>query len=395
MALLNIVVIGTGMYATGRGTPGFGTILPAIIEWQRSSGSVGEVVFVGTSGNSSEKAEIKASELIQQTGVQVNITGYPKGEVRNTEAYRDIISSVAKPACAVIVVPDHLHYQVAHDCLQAGLPVLIVKPLTPTVKEGKSLIDLARKKQLYAAVEFHKRWDKANLLMRDTIQKGRIGDLLYCWVEYSQRKSIPTNIFKEWTEKTSILQYLGIHYIDIVRFYTGAKPKRTMATGQKIWLMTHGLDAYDAIQCVIEWEMPNGSRFTQTVLTNWIDPETSSAMSDQKIKMVGTYGRFESDQKERGITINVDGSSIEQPNPDFCMEFVGETDKKEWRGYGIDSVVSFFTDVVNIIEGRIDVESLDSIRPTFSEALVSTAVVEAAHASLEQNNIWQNISDIH
>ncbi len=33
--MLNIVVIGTGMFSTGRGTNGYGTVLPAITEWLR------------------------------------------------------------------------------------------------------------------------------------------------------------------------------------------------------------------------------------------------------------------------------------------------------------------------------------------------------------------------
>ena len=33
---MKILVIGTGMYVTGRNTDGFGTILPSIIEFQRT-----------------------------------------------------------------------------------------------------------------------------------------------------------------------------------------------------------------------------------------------------------------------------------------------------------------------------------------------------------------------
>ena len=44
--------------------------------------------------------------------------------------------------------------------------------------------------------------------------------------------------------------------------------------------------------------MPDKTLFTETILTNWIDPENSSAMSDQKIKFIGTKGRFEADQKK-------------------------------------------------------------------------------------------------
>ena len=68
----------------------------------------------------------------------------------------------------------------------------------------------------------------------------------------------------------------------------------------------------------IEWELPTKERFTQTLLTNWIDPETSTAMSDQKIKIIGTKGHFESDQKDRGIRINIDDENFEHPNPYFC-----------------------------------------------------------------------------
>ena len=389
---LNVVVIGIGMYSVGRETDGFGTILPALIEWKRDNDNIGKVFFVGTNVKSAQIAKDKISKIKKHTGIELNFDVFPKKGNVDNEAYKKVLSLIPRPACSVIVVPDHLHFKVALDCLNANLPVLMVKPLTPTLEEGKKLVRLAKKKNLYAMVEFHKRWDKANLMLRDTIQKNNIGNLLYCWVEYSQRKSIPTEIFKEWAEKTSILQYLGVHYIDIMRFVSNAIPVRTMAIGQKKWLTSKRLDTYDSIQCFIEWMLPDGSMFNQVILTNWVDPESSSAMSDQKIKLVGTSGRFESDQKERGIKINIDNVGIEQPNPDFCHEFGNEVGRKEWRGYGIDSVKNFLTDVINIKSGLISLDQLQIDRPTFAEALISTAVVESAHKSLERKNIWIDIN---
>ena len=229
------------------------------------------------------------------------------------------MNNAKKPGCVIIAVPDHLHYQVAKDCLEAGLHTLLVKPLTPTFAEGRDLVNLAQESSLYGAVEFHKRWDRSNLILRDKIQSGALGTPLNCWVEYSQRKSIPLSFFKAWASKTSILQYLGVHYIDVIRFATAALPKRVMAVGQKSEIIRHDIDAYDAIQCVIEWEMPDGSPFTETILTSWVDPENSTAASDQKIKFIGTKGRYEADQKERGIRINTDDLGVEHINPDFCM----------------------------------------------------------------------------
>ena len=57
---MNIVVIGTGMYSTGRGTDSYGTILPGIIEWQRNFSCLGEVCFVGTNGNNSASLKAKS-----------------------------------------------------------------------------------------------------------------------------------------------------------------------------------------------------------------------------------------------------------------------------------------------------------------------------------------------
>jgi predicted dehydrogenase len=391
---INVVVIGTGMYAVGRGTSGFGTILPSIVEWKRDGNPLGDVVFVATNKDSADKAISKANILSRNSGISINVDAYPKNNECDLEAYKKVIASIRKPACVIIAVPDHLHYTITKECLLADLHVLVVKPLTPTVEEGRELVKLACKKDLYAAVEFHKRFDKSNLMMRDIVQSNQLGELLYCCVEYSQRKSIPTEVFKQWTEKTSVLQYLGIHYVDVVRFVTGATPVRVMAIGQKTWLPSKDFNAYDSIQCVIEWRQSNGVCFTQTLLTNWIDPENSTAMSDQKIKIVGSKGRYDADQKKRGITINTDDLGVFEPNPDFCMEYTNSYGEKEWKGYGIDSVKTFLSDVVNIQSGHVKLSDLEYHRSTFKESLVSTAVIEAAHISMNDNSNWKEIKEI-
>ena len=131
-----------------------------------------------------------------------------------------------------------------------------------------------------------------NLILKDSYVNSKLGDTLYFNVEYSQRKIIPEKIFKNWADNTNILQYLGVHYIDLVYFITGARPIRVLAMGQKNWLIKRGVNTYDSIQCFIEWEMIDGKRFNQPIIVNWIDPETSTAMSDQKFKLIGINFTF-------------------------------------------------------------------------------------------------------
>ena len=137
--------------------------------------------------------------------------------------------------------------------------------------------------------------------------------------------------------------------------------------------------------------MTDGSKFTETILSSWIDPETSSAVSDQKIKFIGSNGRYEADQKERGIRINTDKLGIQHINPDFSMPYGTENGKMRWQGYGIDSVMTFLNDVVDLDNNTKSLNDLQNERPTFKESLISTMVVEAAHASLENYSEWQLI----
>ena len=386
---MDILVIGTGMYVTGRGTKTHGTILPAILEYQKKFKKINNIYFVGSNPKNVKESKKKVYELFRLTGISIPCKFFPSNNL-NTNAYKDVLNKINKQTCAIISVPDKLHYKIASDCLQKNLHTLVVKPLTPTVAESKKLINLQHKKNLYGAVEFHKRWDKQNLILRDKFRSKIIGEPLYTWTEYSQRKTIPSKIFKSWVSKSNIIQYLGVHYIDIVRFITGASPIRTMALGQKQWLKKQNINVHDSVQCIIEWKLKNNQNFVQNLLLNWVDPETTTSMSDQKIFFVGTKGRIESNQKNRGLKI-VSENSIEEPNPDFCHPYYNHQNLLEYKGYGIKSITTFLDDVVNINEKTKTLKALNKIRPTFKESLVSTAVVEAATKSLKNNGIWKKI----
>lgn len=391
MKPLNILVIGTGMYACGRGTEGYGTVLPAVFEWKRKNGR-GDIYIAGRDAVSVKAAKNKLEGLRKDMGLDISATYFSRKVRSCSEGYEDAIRTIEKPACAIVVVPDAIHRAVAGATIEAGLHTLVVKPLAPTLKEVNELIALADKRKVYGAVEFHKRFDYANLKLKDVINQGLLGDPLYFVVQYSQRKSVPSKQFRKWVETTNVFQYLGVHYVDIIYFVTGARPIRAMALAQKGWLRSKGIDVYDSIEGIIEWEMANKRKFISYIITNWIDPESTSAMSDQKIKVIGTKGRFESDQKQRGITIVTDNRGIEEPNPYFCSPY-GSKRNISYKGYGIDSIHQFLNDVVSIENSDCKVEDLERTRPTFRQSVVPTKVLEAVNRSLKKNGEWVYIEN--
>ncbi len=380
-SLPEVLVIGAGMYVSGRGTSGYGTVLPTLVQAQ-TEGLIGQIRVAATSHTSIQFIKNQLNELNKVMGTTTDIIGYPDSGYNST-AYETALSETSHPACAIVVVPDHLHHKIASEVIKYGIHPLIVKPFTPTVSEGLQLIHLADSLNVYGAVEFHKRFDESNLVLKQAISEGKLGDLSYITVEYSQKRLV-RDIFSDWITETNIFQYLGVHYVDLIYFLTNATPVKALATSQ---CMTSNYS--DSIQAIIEWHAPNGIEFISTINTNWIDPNSTSAMSDQKITVVGSEGRFQADQKHRGVQlITQDSNGMEELNPYFSQIYMDHDNKMSINGYGPKSITRFIKDVREIVSAKVDRRMLEQLRPSFKSSLVSTSVIEAVNTSLHNGNEW-------
>lgn len=386
-----VLVVGTGFYVCGRGTAGFGTVLPTLVQAQ-AEGRIGELFIAGRSSEGLGLLQEKLRQFSQVVGVQPRIRFFPQGPGEDPYAYRQALAEIRTPACAVVVVPDHLHASITEELMAAGLHALVVKPLTPTVAEARRLIDTAQANQVYGATDFHKRFDEANLLLRQTLAEGRLGTVRYITVEFSQRRLIQ-RAFQAWLPHTNIFQYLGVHYVDLIFFVTGARPIRVLATGQPRERIPEGLWRLDAIQALIEWEGAPGQTFVSSILTNWIDPDQTPGLSNQRILVVGTEGRYDSEQRDRGVEMTTN-RGIEQPSFYFTQLTKTVTGAWSMEGYGPRCIQQFLADVRDIVDGRCQPADFESNRPSFQESLVSTAVIEAVNQSLVRGEAWVDVEDV-
>jgi len=387
---IDVLVVGSGMYVIGRGTEGYGTIIPSLFQ-AKKNGFVNRITIIGTKTKNKKIIDSKIKKLNKKMGTNYSVEYYPEKK-NDKEAYKKIISKQTGYSCGIVCVPDHLHFEITKELIKNNIHTLVVKPLSPSVKEVKKLLGLQKKYNVYCAVEFHKRFDESNLKIREMITNKKIGDPLYFLVEFSQKNTIPTKFFKNWVEKTNIFQYLGVHYADLIYFCTNAHPKRVLANGQKNYLIKKKIDTYDSIQALIEWyDKKTKKTFTSCILTNWIDPVKTSAMSDQKMKVIGTQGRIESNQKYRGLKL-VDKRGIEDINPYFSKFYYDIDDKyMNFRGYGHSSIFQFIKDSYSIINEKKKWDEKNSLRATFKEAIVSTSIIEAVNISLKNNNQWVKV----
>ncbi len=65
------------------------------------------------------------------------------GEALRVATFTDHHDLVGRVDCASVAVPTPSHYAVTRDLLAAGIDVLVEKPLTTSVDEGKELLELA------------------------------------------------------------------------------------------------------------------------------------------------------------------------------------------------------------------------------------------------------------
>ncbi len=379
----NIIIIGGGLLVCVRGMKGsHGTIAPSVIQKMKKEKDFHKCTFVTTSKKSLKQTRLKITNISKI----IKFNDLNKFNFYSLDEYTlgEIIKKT-QPNLAIVSVPDHLHYKVTKFLLTRNIHCLVVKPFTLKVKEAKKLIELCEKKSLYGAVDFHKRYDTANQLIADDRNKKKIGNLLYAVIEYSQQKSNPLVFFKKWAKLSNVFNYLGVHYVDLIYFITNFRPFSVTCWGQKSLLKKNKIDTYDSMQVIVEWKKPNKAKFVSVHITNWIDSNNSSAVSDQKISIVGDQGRVVSDQKNRGLQIVSEKSFIEDINPYFTQN-ISYQNNKEFEGYGIKSIAVYIDDIHRLLNGKIKLNDLVKNRPSFQNSLISTWVIEAARKSLNYNN---------
>lgn len=76
---------------------------------------------------------------------------------------------------AVVATPNRTHVPLARAALDAGLPVLVDKPLAPTAAEGHSLVAYAEDRGRLFTVFQNRRWDGDFLTVRKLVDEGKLG----------------------------------------------------------------------------------------------------------------------------------------------------------------------------------------------------------------------------
>ncbi|MEV7613454.1 Gfo/Idh/MocA family oxidoreductase [Streptomyces sp. NPDC089799] len=83
------------------------------------------------------------------------------------------------PAVDLVVVasPNKTHVPLATAALEAGIPVVVDKPLAATATEARALAELADRRGTFLSVFQNRRWDNDFLTLRRLIATGELGEI--------------------------------------------------------------------------------------------------------------------------------------------------------------------------------------------------------------------------
>jgi predicted dehydrogenase len=112
----------------------------------------------------------------------------------------------------VIAVQHAYHYEVARDALDAGVHVLVEKPMTLTAADAWDLVDRAKRSGLHLMVGYTYQFTRHAQAAREIVRSGKIGDL-----------QLVSGIFTSWVE--SYLRGRPQDYAEAFAFpVTGPEP---------------------------------------------------------------------------------------------------------------------------------------------------------------------------
>jgi UDP-N-acetylglucosamine 3-dehydrogenase len=145
--------------------------------------------------------------------------------------YRQMVEET-HPDLVAVVVPTHLHFEVASYLLDRGIHVLVEKPITSTIDEALALVELARIRNVKLAVGHIERFNPAIIQLKQRLVAGELGQIFHLHA----RRLGP---FPPRIRDVGVTLDLATHDIDIMRYLADAEVEQVYAETQRHIHNTH------------------------------------------------------------------------------------------------------------------------------------------------------------
>ena len=141
-----------------------------------------------------------------------------RADLPGSEPVADLDALFARePDLVVITTPNRTHVELAKAALDAGVPVVVDKPFTPTAQEGRELVEHARDRGLLLTVFQNRRWDSDIRTVRKVLAGGELGRVHRFESRFDRWSPEPKPTWRDSggaEDVAGLLYDLGSHLID-------------------------------------------------------------------------------------------------------------------------------------------------------------------------------------
>ncbi len=173
------------------------------------------VIGVGAMGQNHARVYSEIADLVAVADPDEKVGGLAMNRF-NANYYSSYHALLQEDLDAVsICVPSSMHVPVALDAIQAGLNVLVEKPLATSAPEAQKIVDAARDAKVILAVGHVERHNPAVGVVSRAMAAGQYGELIT--ISSRRVSSFPTRV-----RDVGVIMDLGVHDIDILRYLVGS-----------------------------------------------------------------------------------------------------------------------------------------------------------------------------
>jgi predicted dehydrogenase len=170
--------------------------------------------------------ELPEAELVAACDISEQALGLIRSRYPSVYATRDFSDLLNSPDvdALIIATPQVTHFGLTEAALEAGKHVLCEKPLATTTSECDLLISAADRNERILFVGHTFVYNPAVRQMRDLIEAGEVGRVLYCHAARTGLGPIRQDVNALWD--------LAPHDLSILFFLMGREPVSVSAAGQ-------------------------------------------------------------------------------------------------------------------------------------------------------------------
>ena len=140
-----------------------------------------------------------------------------------TDDWREVVNH-DDVAAVIIATPHHMLAEICAGAIDAGCHVLVEKPAARNADELRPLLRLVEEKKVLVRVGFNHRYHRAVQKMREIIDSGALGSLMFLRARYGHGGRVGYD--REWRAQPLLsgggeLIDQGVHLIDLARWCLG------------------------------------------------------------------------------------------------------------------------------------------------------------------------------